>query len=60
MFEAKTKAKNLSSGSAPQSIQLKPNQAILLYAASEGDANMLYATGFFVPDPFIFFSAQEP
>jgi Xaa-Pro aminopeptidase len=24
-------------------------------AASEGDSNMLYATGFFVPDPFIFF-----
>ncbi|HET9550157.1 MAG TPA: Xaa-Pro peptidase family protein [Candidatus Binatia bacterium] len=59
MFEAKTKAKNLSSGSAPQSIQLKPNQAILLYAASEGDANMLYATGFFVPDPFIFFQHKN-
>jgi len=28
---------------------------LLIYAASEGDANMLYATGFFVPDPFIFF-----
>ena len=28
---------------------------MLLYAASEGDSNMLYAAGFFVPDPFIFF-----
>jgi Xaa-Pro aminopeptidase len=27
----------------------------LLVAASEGDANMLYATAFFAPDPFIFF-----
>jgi Xaa-Pro aminopeptidase len=27
----------------------------LIVAASEGDSNMLYATGFFVPDPFIFF-----
>jgi Xaa-Pro aminopeptidase len=28
--------------------------AQLIIAASEGDANMLYATRFFVPDPFIF------
>jgi Xaa-Pro aminopeptidase len=28
---------------------------LLIYAATEGDANMLYATSFFVPDPFIFF-----
>jgi Xaa-Pro aminopeptidase len=27
----------------------------LIWSASEGDSNMLYATGFFVPDPFIFF-----
>ena len=59
MFEAKTKPQTLSSGSAPQPIQLKANQAILLYAASEGDANMLYATGFFVPDPFIFFQHKN-
>ncbi|HEX5021640.1 MAG TPA: Xaa-Pro peptidase family protein [Candidatus Binatia bacterium] len=26
-----------------------------MVAPSEGDANMLYAVGFFVPDPFIFF-----
>ncbi|HET6349056.1 MAG TPA: Xaa-Pro peptidase family protein [Candidatus Krumholzibacteria bacterium] len=27
---------------------------ILLYAASEADADVLYATGFFCPDPFLF------
>ena len=26
----------------------------LLYAASETDADLLYATGFFAPDPFLF------
>jgi Xaa-Pro aminopeptidase len=30
------------------------NRNILLYADSESDANVLYATGFFCPDPFIF------
>ncbi len=30
-------------------------QTLLLVAASETDANMLYATNFFAPDPFIFF-----
>src|SRR5712692_7883878 len=30
-------------------------ESLLLVAASEGDANMLYATAFFAPDPFIFF-----
>ena len=30
------------------------NKNILLYAATESNANMLYATGFFCPDPFIF------
>ncbi len=29
-------------------------KALLIIAASEGDSNMLYATRFFVPDPFIF------
>ncbi len=29
--------------------------SILLYANSETDANILYATDFFAPDPFIFF-----
>jgi Xaa-Pro aminopeptidase len=31
--------------------------ARLLYAASETDADMLYATGFFAPDPFLFVAA---
>ena len=34
---------------------MEKTQALLIVAATEGDANMLYATGFFVPDPFIFF-----
>ncbi|HEU4929570.1 MAG TPA: Xaa-Pro peptidase family protein [Candidatus Krumholzibacteria bacterium] len=29
-------------------------QTILLYAASDSDADMLYATRFFAPDPFLF------
>jgi hypothetical protein len=37
---------------------LKNDQALLLVSASEGDSNMLYAAGLFVPDPFIFF--QHP
>ena len=35
------------------------DQALLLVSASEGDANMLYAAGFFVPDPFIFFQHKQ-
>ena len=31
--------------------------ARVLYAASETDADMLYATGFFAPDPFLFVEA---
>src|SRR5215813_2379925 len=30
-------------------------ETLLLVAASDTDANMLYATQFFAPDPFIFF-----
>ena len=30
------------------------NQTRLIVAASENDPDMLYATGFFAPDPFIF------
>jgi Xaa-Pro aminopeptidase len=39
--------------------QLRADQALLLVTASEGDANMLYAVGFFVPDPFIFFQHKN-
>ena len=31
-----------------------PYDARLIYSASESDANMLWATRFFAPDPFIF------
>lgn len=34
---------------------LPRSHAVLICSASESDANMLYATGFFAPDPFIFF-----
>lgn len=33
----------------------KRSGAVLLYAASEHDANLRYATDFFAPDPFMFF-----
>jgi len=34
---------------------LTKTEARLIFAASETDANLLYATSFFAPDPFIFF-----
>ncbi len=37
----------------------RKDQALLIVAASEGDSNILYATGFFVPDPFIFFQHRN-
>ncbi len=33
----------------------RKKRTLLLYGASETDANVLYATEFFAPDPFIFF-----
>jgi Xaa-Pro aminopeptidase len=61
LFEAKLQRKNAPvSAAAPLTgPPLKPTQAILLYAASEGDSNMLYAAGFFVPDPFIYFQHKS-
>jgi len=61
MFENQnTRQKKLkSAGDERQPAKLRSDQAILLVAASEGDANMLYAVGFFVPDPFIFFQHRE-
>ncbi len=38
---------------------MKADEALLLVAPSEGDSNMLYAVGFFVPDPFIFFQHKK-
>ncbi|NIM20599.1 MAG: M24 family metallopeptidase [Candidatus Latescibacteria bacterium] len=37
----------------------KKKRTILLYAASEIDANMLYATNFHAPDPFIFIKTAQ-
>jgi Xaa-Pro aminopeptidase len=61
MFETKNprlKAKKTSS-TADDLGELRSHQAILLVAASEGDSNMLYAVGFFVPDPFIYFQHKN-
>src|SRR5215470_19269348 len=35
---------------------MKRPETSLLVAASDHDANMLYAVGMFVPDPFIYFN----
>jgi Xaa-Pro aminopeptidase len=61
MFETKNhRVKNKKPSSAGHNRgELRSNQAILLVAASEGDSNMLYAAGFFVPDPFIFFQHKN-
>jgi Xaa-Pro aminopeptidase len=61
MFETQTSRQKKSkiTGDASAAVKLRGDQAILLVAASEGDANMLYAVGFFVPDPFIFFQHRE-
>ena len=61
MFESKNNRPAAGKTAAIESSrqELKPNQAILLVSASEGDSNMLYAAGFFVPDPFIFFQHKQ-
>jgi Xaa-Pro aminopeptidase len=59
MFEVKRQNTRTAAPVQVNEPELKPTQAILLYAASEGDSNMLYAAGFFVPDPFIFFRHKE-
>jgi Xaa-Pro aminopeptidase len=45
--------------SAIVQLSMKADDALLLVAPSEGDSNMLYAVGFFVPDPFIFFQHKK-
>lgn len=56
MFDVKNRPRKSATESAPEnSHKLKNDEALLLVSASEGDSNMLYAVGFFVPDPFIFF-----
>ena len=61
MFESKRNrpAVAKSPRSEPVPSNLKIHQAALIVAPSEGDANMLYAVGFFVPDPFIFFQHKK-
>jgi Xaa-Pro aminopeptidase len=61
MFEAK-RNRPAAADAAPRALdlaRLKKHEAILMVAPSEGDANMLYAVGFFVPDPFIFFQHKN-
>jgi Xaa-Pro aminopeptidase len=59
MFESKNRRSPTSSTSTQPRRQdpsrKRSDQALLLVSASEGDSNMLYAAGIFVPDPFIFF-----
>ena len=57
MFESKRKRLDAQTPARPA--RLKTHEAALIVAASEGDANMLYAVGFFVPDPFIFFQHKN-
>lgn len=61
MFEAKNNRPKAKSLPSPErsTRELRRDQAILLVSASEGDSNMLYAAGFFVPDPFIFFQHKQ-
>ena len=57
MFEARNRRNKTNATELPhkQATALRADQALLMVSASEGDANMLYAAGFFVPDPFIYF-----
>lgn len=56
MFDVKNRPRKAAADVALESSRkLKSDEALLLVSASEGDSNMLYAVGFFVPDPFIFF-----
>jgi Xaa-Pro aminopeptidase len=61
MFESKRNraAAAKSAKREPNLSHLKDHEAALIVAPSEGDANMLYAVGFFVPDPFIFFQHKN-
>jgi Xaa-Pro aminopeptidase len=59
MFESKRNRSAKTAQREPSPAHLKNHQAALIVAPSEGDANMLYAVGFFVPDPFIFFQHKN-
>jgi Xaa-Pro aminopeptidase len=61
MLQTKSNQTNrqLAASSNTVNRSAKADDALLLVAASEGDSNMLYAVGFFVPDPFIFFQHKK-
>jgi Xaa-Pro aminopeptidase len=61
MFEAKNR-RSTASSTEPRNQNTgkkRADQAMLMVSASEGDSNMLYAAGIFVPDPFIFFEHKN-
>jgi Xaa-Pro aminopeptidase len=45
----------VENAATPAALTLSAPSNLLIVADSEHDANMLYAVGFFVPDPFIYF-----
>jgi Xaa-Pro aminopeptidase len=57
MFETRNRRQRATRTAT--SLTKRADQALLMVAASEGDSNMLYAAGFFVPDPFIFFKHKN-
>lgn len=61
MFETQPhrQKKTKVTGGARAAAKPRGDQAMLLVTSSESDANMLYAVGFFVPDPFIFFQHKQ-
>jgi Xaa-Pro aminopeptidase len=62
MFETKnrrTRATTQTEVPQKEIAAQRADQALLMVSASEGDSNMLYAAGFFVPDPFIFFRHKK-
>lgn len=61
MFETQPhrQKKTKFTGGARAATKPRGDQAMLLVTSSESDANMLYAVGFFVPDPFIFFQHKQ-
>ncbi len=61
MFETKNRRSSATQapGRRENAAPPRADQALLMVSASEGDSNMLYAAGFFVPDPFIFFAHKK-
>lgn len=60
MFESKNRRSRAPTETPhEETAAQRADQALLMVSASEGDSNMLYAAGFFVPDPFIFFQHKN-